>query len=286
MRELLARTGPVLAPGAYDALTGKLIEWAGFDAIFMSGYSTEAGLLGKPDLGFLTMTETTEQAARIANAVRIPVIADADVGYGGPLMVTRAVNAFESGGVAGIMIEDQVPSNRCALARGTQVLPRAEYLAKIKAAVHARRDPDFVLIARVDAYESLGLDEAVARANGAIDLGADLIFLGADVHMEPEDLDAARERIQAPLMGATQSLPGGEVAPTGKAVEQYKILIAPLAVLFTVTRAVMDLLTEFKRNGHLQDSRHRMVGFDEFDDFIGLHETIRRTVDDYGEAAG
>ncbi len=183
LRELLGRDGMVVAPGAYDCITARLIERAGFDAVYMTGAGT-AATLGYPDFGLVTMTEMAANAGRIAATIGLPVIADADTGYGNELNVVRTVRAYEAAGVAGLHLEDQVFPKKCGHLDDKEIVPRDDWLAKIRAAAAARRDPDFLVIARTDARAVAGLDEAVARGNAALDAGADMIFLEA-----PQTLD-------------------------------------------------------------------------------------------------
>src|ERR687885_2859841 len=158
LRELLAGPEPVLAPGAYDALTARLVERAGFGAVYMTGFGTAASLLGRPDVGLLGLTEMVDNARRIVEAVDVPVIADADTGYGNPLNVVRTVHEYERAGVAAIHIEDQLMPKKCGHMEGKQLIPGAEMVQKIRAAAAARRSPDFLLIARTDARAVEGLD--------------------------------------------------------------------------------------------------------------------------------
>jgi 2-methylisocitrate lyase-like PEP mutase family enzyme len=177
-RALLQRDGMVVAPGAYDCITAKLIEQAGFAAVYMTGAGT-AATLGYPDFGLVTMSEMVGNAGRIAAAVELPVIADADTGYGNELNVFRTVREFERSGVAGIHIEDQEFPKKCGHLDNKQVIPREDYIAKIRAADAARCDKDFQIIARTDARAVAGLEEAVARANAALAAGADMAFVEA-----------------------------------------------------------------------------------------------------------
>ena len=177
-RTLLQRDGMVVAPGAYDCITAKLIEQAGFAAVYMTGAGT-AATLGYPDFGLVTMSEMVANAGRIAAAVELPVIADADTGYGNELNVFRTVREFERSGVAGIHIEDQDFPKKCGHLEGKQIIPREDYLAKIRAAAAARRDQDFMIIARTDSRAVAGFDEAIARANAALAAGADMAFVEA-----------------------------------------------------------------------------------------------------------
>src|SRR6516165_10774659 len=182
-RALMERGGMIVAPGAYDCITAKLIEQAGFDAVYMTGAGTAAAL-GYPDFGLLTMSEMVENARRIAAAIDPPVIADADTGYGNELNVYRTVHEYETAGVAAIHLEDQAFPKKCGHLDDKEIVPREDWLAKIRAAAAARRTPDFTIIARTDARAVLGFDEAVARGNAALGAGADMVFLEA-----PQTLD-------------------------------------------------------------------------------------------------
>lgn len=178
MRALLRQGGMIVAPGAYDGVTARLIEQAGFSALYMTGAGVSLAF-GYPDYGLVTMTEMVSTAANIVRTVQIPVVADADTGYGNELNVVRTVREYEQSGVAGIHIEDQVSPKRCGHLDDKEIVPTEEWLAKIRAAVHARRDADFLIIARTDARAVAGLEEAVARANAAIQTGADMAFIEA-----------------------------------------------------------------------------------------------------------
>lgn len=193
LRQRLAEPGMIVAPGAYDAIGARLIEQAGFAACYMTGAGTSAAR-GFPDFGLLTMSEMVENAAVMARSVSIPLIADADTGYGNELNVTRTVREYEARGVAAIHIEDQVAPKRCGHLDGKEVISCDEFVSKIRAAVDARRTPDFLIIARTDARAMLGLDEAIARANAALAAGADLAFVEATQTLEevarvPRDVD-------------------------------------------------------------------------------------------------
>src|SRR5437764_10992678 len=177
-RELLRHDGMVVAPGAYDCITARLVERAGFDAVYMTGAGT-AATLGYPDFGLVTMSEMVANAGRIAAAVNVPVIADADTGYGNELNVVRTVREYEQAGVAGIHIEDQGFPKKCGHLDDKEIVPREDWLAKIRAAASARRDPDFLVIARTDSRAVLGFEEAVARGNAALEAGAEMVFLEA-----------------------------------------------------------------------------------------------------------
>jgi len=178
LRQLLRTEGMLVAPGAYDCITARAISHAGFKAVYMTGAGT-AATLGFPDFGLVTMSEMVGNARRIAAAVDLPVIADADTGYGNELNVYRTVREYETSGVAGIHIEDQGFPKKCGHLDDKEIVPREDWLAKIRAAAAARRDPDFLIIARTDSRAVVGFDEAIARANLALAAGADMAFVEA-----------------------------------------------------------------------------------------------------------
>ena len=169
LRALLARPEPLLAPGAYDALSARLVEQAGFDAVYMTGFGTTASLIGRPDVGLLTGSEMVDNARRIVSAVDVPVVADADTGYGNAINVVRTVQLYEQAGVAGLQLEDQVAPKKCGHMSGKAVIGTAEMVGKLEAAVAARRDPDLVVIARTDAVAVSGVPEAVDRARAYVE---------------------------------------------------------------------------------------------------------------------
>ena len=202
LAEMVRGHEPILAPGAYDALTARLIEQAGFPAVYMTGFGTSASLLGRPDVGLLTMSQMVDNARRIVQAVDVPVIADADTGYGNPLNVIRTVQEYELAGVSAIHMEDQVTPKKCGHMENKQVIAATEMIEKIQAAVEARRSDDFLIIARTDARAVEGLDSAVRRARAYREAGADILFIEAPQNEEevalvarafPGDADGAAE---------------------------------------------------------------------------------------------
>ena len=205
LRQLLARPDLLVAPGAYDCISARLIEQAGFEAVYMTGAGTAASL-GYPDYGLITMTEMVENAAMMARSVGVPVIADADTGYGNELNVTRTVREYESRGIAGIHIEDQASPKRCGHLEGKELIPLQEFVAKVRAAVAARRDPDFLIIARSDARAVTGLDDAIARVNAALGAGADMAFVEATQTMA--EVAAVPKRVTGPCL--LNVVPGGK----------------------------------------------------------------------------
>src|ERR1700726_1126370 len=243
-RELLRRDGMEVAPGAYDCITARLIERAGFEAVYMTGAGT-AATLGYPDFGLVTMSEMVANAGRIAAAVGLPVIADADTGYGNELNVTRTVREYEARGVAGIHIEDQGFPKKWGHLDDKEIVPREEWLAKIRAAVAARRNADFTIIARTDARAVAGFDEAVARGNAALAAGADMIFLEAPQTMD--EVAAVPRLIKGPCLlnvvrgGKTPDLDLREAERMG-----YKLAIIPALLIKSVVGICDRMLAELK----------------------------------------
>ena len=198
LRQLLLNNEFIVAPGAFDCLSAKAVELAGFSAIYMTGMGTSASRLGLPDYGLATMSEMVANASAMAATVKIPVIADADTGYGNELNMTRTVHEYERHGAAGIHIEDQVFPKKCGHLDKKQVIPRNEFVSKIRAAVSARLDPDFIIIARTDCNAVMGFEEAIARANAALAVGADLALVEAPESME--QMEQIPQRVQGPCV--------------------------------------------------------------------------------------
>lgn len=249
LRQLLAQPEIVVAPGAYDGLTARLVQQAGFAAVYMTGAGTSAAR-GFPDFGLLGMSEMVDNAAVLARSVDIPLIADADTGYGNELNVTRTVREFEARGVAAIHLEDQVFSKRCGHLDGKEIVERGEFLAKIRAAVAARRDPDFLIIARTDARAVVSLDEAIARANLALEAGADMAFVEAP--RTREEVARIPREVQGPCLlnlvpaGRTPLLPFAEAQALG-----YRMVILPGLLLKAVVEASDAALQEVKCSGEV-----------------------------------
>jgi 2-methylisocitrate lyase-like PEP mutase family enzyme len=260
----------IVAPGAFDPLSARLVEEAGFPAVYMTGFGTSAALLGRPDVGLLTMTEMVGNAGRIAACVDIPVIADADTGYGNPVNVIRTVGAYEAAGVAGIHIEDQVAPKRCGHLDGKLVIPAAEMAAKIRAAVEARTQPEFVIIARTDARAVEGLERSLQRARMYREAGADVLFIEA-LTSEAEAEEAVRAFPGVPLLfnwaegGKTPPISLDRLNELG-----YKIVIFPISTLLAATGAMRRILQEIARAGTPAAAMQELPAFAEFVDFIGL----------------
>ena len=247
LRALLRGEAMVIAPGAYDGLTAMLVEQAGFAAVYMTGAGTSVSH-GYPDFGLLSAAEMIANADRMARAIDVPLIADADTGYGNELNVTRTVREFESRGVAAIHLEDQVSPKRCGHLDGKEVVSPEEFVAKIAAAAVARRDPDTVLIARTDARAMVSFDDAVARANGALAAGADIAFVEA--LQTQEEIAAIPQLVKGPCLlnlvpgGKTPNIPLADVAAMG-----YRVAILPGLLLLAVLDAGDAALFGLKRSG-------------------------------------
>jgi 2-methylisocitrate lyase-like PEP mutase family enzyme len=270
LRALLESGQTIVAPGAFDPLAARLVEEAGFPAVYMTGFGTSAALIGRPDVGLLTMTEMAASAGRIADCVDIPVIADADTGYGNPLNVIRTVGAYEAAGVAGIHIEDQVAPKKCGHMEGKLVISAQEMAAKVRAAVEARAQPEFVIIARTDARAVEGLEQALERARLYREAGADALFIEALVS-EAEVEEAARAFPGVPLLFNWAE--GGKTPPVSLARLTelgYRIVIFPISTLLAATAAMRAILREIAVSGTPAAALADLPTFGEFVDFIGL----------------
>jgi 2-methylisocitrate lyase-like PEP mutase family enzyme len=270
-RKLLARDGMIIAPGAYDCITARTIAQAKFDAVYMTGAGT-AATLGYPDYGLVTMSEMADNAGRIAQSVDVPVIADADTGYGNELNATRTVREYERRGVAGLHIEDQGFPKKCGHLDNKVIAPLDEFVAKIRAAVAARTDPDFFIIARTDARASLGLDEAVRRANAALQAGADMAFVEAPQTVE--EVASVPKLVKGPCLlnvvwgGKTPQIAFDDAQKMG-----YKLAIVPGMLFKAVLGVCETTLAELRKAGrHPQLDKamtvreaFRRVGADEWD---------------------
>jgi 2-methylisocitrate lyase-like PEP mutase family enzyme len=281
LRELLAGEDPVVAPGAYDALSARLVEAAGFPAVYMTGFGVTASLIGRPDVGLLTMTEMVQAARRICSAVGVPVIADADTGYGNALNVIRTVKEYEAAGVAGIHLEDQVAPKRCGHMDGKPVIPADTMVDRVRAAVAARGDDDFVLIARTDARAVEGVEAAVERARRYRDAGADVLFVEA-LQSEAEIEAVAGALAGVPLLFNWAE--GGKTPPTSLARLRelgFKLVICPISTVLAATRAIREVLARIAEDGTPISAVQDLPSFGQFVDLVGLPE-----VEDLGRRFG
>jgi methylisocitrate lyase len=261
----------IVLPGVFDALSARIAEQVGFEAMFQTGYGSSAALLGMPDFGFLNAGETVDNARRIIRAVGVPVLVDADTGYGNPLNVWRLVRDLEALGAAGIFLEDQVWPKRCGHMVGKDVISKDDYLPKLKAAVEARKSKDFIIVARTDARAPLGLDEAIARGKAYRKAGADVIFVEAPRTVE--ELKKVADEIDAPLVanmiedGVTPNLTGQELLKLG-----YRIAVWPLSGLYSATYAMREVFSELKKTSYTKKTRKMMVTFKDFNEFVDLQK--------------
>lgn len=279
LRELLQRPGIIRSLGAHDVLTAVLIEQAGFETVFIGGFGTSASLYGLPDLNFLGMTEMADAVRRMAHRVSIPVIADGDTGHGDLHNVMRCVREFEGAGAAGIILEDQVFPKRCGHFEGKQVIPLADMVQKWKAAVAARQDEDFLFIARTDAREPDGLDDAIERVNAYCAAGADVAFIEAPLSVE--ELNRICEAVPHPkfvnmlAFGKTPILSNAELERMG-----FKMTVAPIDSVLIVASAMREMAEAFARDGHTKTLAGRMLRFDAIKEVLGVRQylSLRETL--------
>ena len=263
------KSKPLVIPGVYDAIGAKIVEKIGFEAMFQTGYGTSATLLGMPDYGFIGSTETIDNARRICHAVSVPVIVDADTGYGNALSVNKLVRELETAGASGIFLEDQKWPKRCGHMKGKEVIPKDEYAEKLQAALDARSNKDFIIVARTDARATEGLDKAIERGLFYKKIGADAIFIEAPKTIQ--EMQKIGNSINAPLVA--NMIEGGATPISSKSKLHsmgFKIILYPLSVLFSNTFATFQTLEELKRFGITKKSKKRMVNFDQFNEIVEL----------------
>ena len=269
LRQMMTGKQIVVAPGAHDALTAKIIEQVGFSAVYMTGYGQAASHLGKPDVGLLTLTEMVARASNIVEAVNVPVIADADTGFGNAVNVMRTLREYEKAGVAAIQLEDQVAPKKCGHMTGRQVVSKEEMVGKIKAAADVRTDPDLMIIARTDARTVHGIGEALERAKAYEEAGADILFIESPESVE--EMKQITTSFKVPVLanmvegGRTPFLPVQDLQELG-----YDLVIFPTASTYLVTKALTRLMTVLKDTGTTASLIPEMITFEEFNDLIGL----------------
>lgn len=279
MRELLNTKKMVVAPGAHDAMTAKIIGRLEFDAVYMTGYGQSASHLGQPDVGLMTMSEMVARAANIVEAAGVPVIADADTGFGNAVNVMRTVREYEKAGVAVIQLEDQVMPKKCGHMIGREIIPMDEMVGKIKAAVDTRVNPDFMIMARTDARTIMGIEEAIKRGQAYKEAGADIVFIES-----PESIEEMK-MINAQIEGYTlANMVEGGRTPLLKNKELeaigYNLTIYPTASIYVAMKAMVDLWTALKNDDTTANVMDKMVTFAEFNDLIGL-DAIREIERNY-----
>ncbi len=273
LRELLEAPGIIKMPGAHDTLTAVVIEKTGFESVFISGFGASASLYGYPDLSFVSLNEMVAATRRMAHRVSIPVLADADTGHGDLHNVMHCVSEFEGAGAAGIILEDQVFPKRCGHFGGKEVIPVEEMILKLKVAVNARSDQDFVIVARTDTREPNGLDDAIDRINRYCDVGADIAFIEAPLSVE--ELDEICRRVEYPklanmlVFGKTPILSAVELEELG-----FKIVVASIDSGLIEAKVMREMAEVFKRDGHTRAMADKTVGLDEFKEMLGANEFL------------
>ncbi len=281
LRALLKRPGLIVAPGVYDALSARICEMVGFEAVSHSGYGTAAATLGQPDIGLLDMTEMARQVGSVANAVKIPVLGDADTGFGNAVNAYRTVQEYIRAGAAGLFIEDQVLPKRCGHMRGKQVISKQEMLGKLRAAMDARdeRDPDFVIMCRTDAIAVNGFEDALDRAKAAVDLGVDMVFVEA---LETrQQMERVGREVRAPLMlnfvegGRTPLIPYKEAEALG-----FKYVVPALTALMAAAKGMYDVMRQVREEGVSDAYLDRLFSFQEFAGIVHM-ERFRKMEDAY-----
>jgi 2-methylisocitrate lyase-like PEP mutase family enzyme len=269
LRALIAGGEIVMAPGASDSLTARLVERAGFPAVYMTGFGATASRLGMPDIGLLSQTEMTEHARNMTRAVSIPVIADADTGYGGPSNIQRTVREYIQAGVAAIHLEDQVAPKRCGQLAGIRLIDAEENAARLRCAVAARGDDDLLVIGRTDAMPALGAEEAIRRALLYREAGVDLVFV--DGIKKIAEVEAVAKSVPGPKVvsivdgNETTALTAAELQQMG-----FSVVFYALSALFSAVKAVGDTLDELRRTGTPKGRAGSMVTYPEFSAVVGL----------------
>ena len=273
VQRVLDEHGALVFPGVYDTLSAKIAERVGFPLAFISGYAVSATLIGEPDLGLLTQTEIIDRARRICRAVAMPIIVDADTGYGDVLNVVRTVAELIDAGAAGCFLEDQMWPKKCGHMRNKQIIDRNDYIQKIRAAVETKGDRDFFIVARTDALATLGLDEAIARVEAARAAGADATFVEA-----PSSIEELREigsRAPKPTVanmieqGKTPVLEQTELAELG-----FTLILYPLAGLFASAHALTAVYDRLRADGTTRGGRQQLMAFEQFNELIGVDEKV------------
>jgi 2-methylisocitrate lyase-like PEP mutase family enzyme len=274
LRRLLEGGRIIAAPGAPDSLSARLVQRAGFEAVYMTGFGATATRLGTPDIGLLTQTEMAEHARNMTRAVSIPVIADADTGYGGPSNIHRTVREYVQAGVAAIHLEDQVAPKRCGQMAGVKLMGREESALRLKAAISARAKDDLVIIGRTDALQADGIEEALHRARLYQDAGVDLVFV--DGIKKIADVEAVARAIDGPKV--VSIVDGNETTALKLADLQdmgFSVVFYALTALLSATRAMQDALTELRANGAPEGGpvKHSYAEFCEIVD-LGFHQQL------------
>jgi 2-methylisocitrate lyase-like PEP mutase family enzyme len=271
VRRHLTEKGQLVMPGVFDALSAKIASRAGFEVIFITGYSLSATLLGEPDFGLLTQTEVVSAAERICSVTDTPVIVDADTGYGNAINVIRTVQDLSRAGAAGMFLEDQVWPKRCGHMKGKQVIPLDEQLKKLRAALEARNDHDFYIVARTDSRQALGLTEAITRGIAFKEAGADAVFVEAPE--SKEEMKEIARHVPGPLVanmlerGVTPLMNPQELKELG-----FDLIVWPLAPVYSVAKSLAEVYSALRREGSTTAILDRLMPFDDFNEIVGLEE--------------
>jgi len=275
LKKLILEKEILIMPAAYDAVSGIIIEQVGFKATTVSGHATSATMLGKPDLSLITLQEMVSHTRNICEAVDIPVLVDGDTGHGNVLNVIRTVKEFEKAGAAGLFIEDQTFPKRCGHLEGKQVISTEEMVAKIKAAVDAREDPDFIIQARTDALATHGIDEAIERANIYREAGADLLFVEAPT--TKEEIIRINKEVNAPTV-AIQGEGAKTPMTTAKELEKigYSVVVYPGSALYAAAWAVKGVMKELLNKGTTKGYMDRMYSFPSFNELMGAEKFLEK----------
>ena len=269
IRDLLTQNRPLVMGGVYDGLSTRLAHRAGFEVLFVGGFSVAATMLGEPDFGYLIQTEIADTARRICRLTDCPVLVDADTGYGNALNVIRTVELFQNAGAAGMFLEDQVWPKRCGHMQGKRVVERGEWLGKLRAVLETRGARDLFLVARTDARAAVGLDEAIARGQAARDLGVDAVFIEAPESVA--ELEQIARAIPGPKVanmvehGKTPLLAPAELHQLG-----FDLIVTPLAGLLSSAKALQDTYALLRRDGTMRDHLDRLIPFDDFNQLVEL----------------
>ena len=280
LKNRLKSKKPLVIPGVYDALSAKIAQKVGFEAMFQTGYGTSATLFGMPDYGFIGAAETVDNARRISRSITIPLIVDSDTGYGNALSVWKLVKELESAGAAGIFLEDQKWPKKCGHMQGKEVTSQEEYTEKLAAALDARENKNFIVVARTDARATEGLDVAIERGKQNKKTGADAVFVEAPKSLE--EMKQIGREINAPLVA--NMIEGGATPLNSSEILSkigFKIILYPLSVLYANTFATMNILQELKKSGNTIKYKQKVVNFEQFNDLVELPK-FRKMEKKYG----
>ena len=271
-RELIENNEIIVAPGAYDVVSAQIIENAGFPVAYITGLGNEASDLGSPDLGLTTLTEIVRRAGNVAQSVSVPVVCDADTGFGGALNVFRTITMFESAGISGVHIEDQTFPKRCGVLHGKKVIPAEEFAKKVRAAVDARKNKEFVIIARTDAKASLGIDEAIRRLNMYVENGADMAMLGDFYSLD--EFERIAKEVKAPLVVCAAVQEHFSIQPD-ISIDEWKKAGVKMVIywhvpLFAAMKAVRKAVNMLKNGVAVQKMSEELFTYKEYEEVMNI----------------